>query len=82
VVSLREQSEKQEEEWYNIPLETLSELTQVYSKKDTSCVTGKWWPNSVLIKKCVSFTAVAIIFAHPLYMLPRYISWGNWINYS
>ena len=26
-----------------------SELTWVYSKKDTSCVTGKWWPNSTLI---------------------------------
>jgi len=31
---------------------------------------GKWWPNSLLIKKCVSFTAASIIFVHPLYMLP------------
>jgi len=29
----------------------------------------------------MSFTAVAIIFVHPLYMLPRYISWGSYINY-
>jgi len=34
-----------------------------------------------LIKKCVSFTAVSIIFVHPLYMLPSYIPWGDWINY-
>ena len=25
-----------------------SELTWVYSKKDTSCARGKWWPNSIL----------------------------------
>jgi len=54
-----------------------SELTRVYRKKDTSCVTGKWWPNSILIKKCVSFTAASIIFVHPLYMLPSYIPWGD-----
>jgi len=54
-----------------------SELTWVYSKKDTSCVTGKWWPTSILIKKCVSFTAVSIIFVHPLYMLPSYIPGGD-----
>ena len=34
---------------------TCSELIWVYSKKDTSCITGKWWPNSILIKKCVVF---------------------------
>jgi len=38
-----------------------SELIWVYSKKDTSCITGKWWPNSILIKKCVTFTTVSII---------------------
>ena len=58
-----------------------SELTWVYFKKDTSCDTGKWWPNSILIKKCVSVTAVSIIFIHPLYMLPSYIPWGDWISY-
>ena len=42
-----------------------SELTWVYSKKDTSCVTGKWWPNSILIKKCVCFIAVSIILSIP-----------------
>ena len=52
-----------------------SERTQVYCKKDTSCVTGKWWPSSILLKKCVSFVAVSIIFVHPLYMLPSYIPW-------
>jgi len=29
-----------EEEQYSIPLETVQNLTLVYSKKDTSCVTG------------------------------------------
>jgi len=83
-----------------------SEFTRVYCN-DTSCVTGKWWPNSILtlnlltwriwwapnnasrwqmgfnlafkglIKKCVSFTAVSVIFVHPLYMLPSYIPWGD-----
>ena len=47
-----------------------SELTRVYSKEDTTCVTGKWWPNYILIKKCVSFTVVSVIFVHPLYILP------------
>ena len=54
-----------------------SDLTWVYSKEDTSGVTGKWWPNSILTKKCVSFTAVSIIFVHPLYMLQSYILWGD-----
>ena len=70
VVSFREQGEKQ------IP-SIISQATRrrvvqyftrdysVYSKKNTSCVTGKWWPKSILIKKCVSFTAVSIIFVHP-----------------
>ena len=58
-----------------------SELTWVYSKKDTSCVTGRWWLNSTLIKKCASFTAVSIIFVHPLYMLSNYIPLGDWINF-
>ena len=35
----------------------------------------------MLIKKCVSFTAVLIMFVHPLYMLPSYIPWGDCINY-
>ena len=75
VVSFREQGEKQ------IP-SIISQATRrrvvhyftrdysVSSKKDTSCVTDKWWPNSILIKKCVSFTTVSIIFVHPPYMLP------------
>ena len=44
-----------------------AKLTRVYCKNDTSYVTGKWWPNSISIKKCVSFTAVSIIFVHLLY---------------
>jgi len=54
-----------------------SELTRVYSKKDTSCGTGKWWPISILIEKCVSFTAVSIIFVYPLYILPCFIPWSD-----
>ena len=64
LVSFREQGEKQ------IP-SIISRATRrrvvQYSTTDFS---GKWWPNSILIKKCVSFTAVSIIFVHPLYMMP------------
>jgi hypothetical protein len=42
-----------------------SELIYVYFKEDTSCVTGKWWPNSTLIKKCVSFRNASIILPIP-----------------
>jgi hypothetical protein len=36
-----------------------SELISVYSK-DKSFITGKWWPNPELIKKCIYFTTVSI----------------------
>ena len=39
-----------------------SELTWVCSKKDTSCITGILIKSSILIRKCVSFKAVSIIF--------------------
>jgi len=79
VVSVREQGEKQipsiisqatRRKVVQYSSRDYSEFTRVCSKKDTSCVTGKWWPNSILIKKCVSFMALSIIFVHPLYMLP------------
>jgi len=35
----------------------------VYSKEDANCITCKWWPSSILIKKCVSFTTVSIILS-------------------
>ena len=59
-----------EEEWYSMPLETIQILHGSVPRRIQALVTGKWWPNSMLIKKCVSFTAVSIIFVHPLYMLP------------
>ncbi len=86
VISFREQGEKQipsvnsqttRRRVVQYSTRDYSELTWVYSKKDTSCVTGKWWPNSILIKKCLSFTAVSIIFVHPLYMPLSYIPWGD-----
>ena len=43
-----------------------SELTWVYSKKDADRITSKQWSNSLLIKKCVSFTTVSIFFVHPM----------------
>ena len=36
------------------------ELPRVYSKNDTSYITGKWGTNSISIKKCVSFRTVSI----------------------
>jgi hypothetical protein len=44
-----------------------SELTWVYIK-DTSCITCKCWPNSMWIKKYVSFTTVFIILSTPCIM--------------
>ena len=57
VVSFREQGEKQipsivtqatRRRVVQYSTRDYSELTQVYSKKDTSCVTGKQWPSSIL----------------------------------
>jgi hypothetical protein len=42
-----------------------AQLIRVYSKKDTGFITGKWWPNSVLINKRVSFTTVSVILSIP-----------------
>jgi len=63
LVSSREQGEKQ------IP-SIISQATRRVVQYSTTDYSGKWWPNSILIKKYVSFTAVSIIFVHPLYMLP------------
>jgi len=74
VVSYREQSEKQissiipqasSKSCTVFSTRDYSELTWVYSKNNTSCVRGKWWPNSILIKKYVFFIAVSIIFSIP-----------------
>jgi len=58
-----------EEKWYSIPLERLQNLHESIPRR-IKAVTGKQWPNSILIKQCISFTAVFIIFVHSLYMLP------------
>ena len=50
-----------------------SQLVSVYCKKGTSCITGKWWPNSILIKKRVSFTTVHN-FVNPLFEIMESIS--------
>jgi len=44
----------------SIPLDTVENYT-----KDTSCITGKRSPNSILISTCASFTTVAIILSFP-----------------
>jgi len=49
-----------------------SELTWVYSKKDTSCVTGKWWPNSILMcifHSCFHYFCPSPVHATRLYSL-------------
>jgi hypothetical protein len=43
-----------------------SELIGVYSKNVTSCIIGKWWPISVLIKKCAHFATVFVILFRPI----------------
>jgi len=55
---------KLEDEWYSIPLDT-SELARVYSKKDTSCVTGKQWSNNILIKKCIFHSCFHYFYTSP-----------------
>ena len=79
VVSFREQVEKQIassitsqatriwSSWAAVQYSSrdCSELIWVYSKNDTICITGKWWPNSLLIGICVSFTTVFSILTVP-----------------
>ena len=56
LVSFREQGEKQIPSIINQSTRrrVVQYSTRDYSK-DTSCVTCHWWPNSILIKKGVSF---------------------------
>jgi hypothetical protein len=65
VGSYREQSEKQISsiitQATSKSCTDYSEFTRVYSKKDTSCVRGKWWPNSILIKKYVSCGSLSLL---------------------
>jgi len=61
---VREQGEKQTP---SIISQATRRRVVQYSTTDYS---DKWWPNSILVKKCVNFTVVSIIFVHPLYMLP------------
>jgi hypothetical protein len=77
VVTFREQGEKQtlssiisqasgrcySRRMVNYSTTDYSELTWVYSKKDTSCIPGKLWPNSALNRKSASFTTVSIIYS-------------------
>ena len=60
------------------------ELIWVYSKKYTICITGNWWPNYVLVKKCLSFTNVSIILSIPsILIVELYIcspSMSSWIE--
>jgi len=58
--SLKQLEDVLREELYSIPLQTIQNLW-VYSKKETSCITRKWWPN-----KCVSLTVVSIILSSPV----------------
>jgi hypothetical protein len=46
----------------------------IYSQKDTSFITGKGWHNSVVIRKCVSFTASYIILSIPCVFGRRYVA--------
>jgi len=64
------------EEWYTVPLETIQILHESIPRR-IQPVMCKWRPNTILIKKCVSFTAVCIIFVHPLYKLQSYIPWSD-----
>ena len=50
----------------------LYESTRDYSKKDISCVTGKWWPNSILMcifHICFHYFCPSTVHAAKLYSL-------------
>ena len=74
VVSFREQGEKQ------IPSiisqatrrKVVQYSTRDYSKKDTTCVTGKWWSSSILIcifHSCFHYFCPAPVHTAKLYSL-------------
>jgi hypothetical protein len=63
--SLKQLEDVLHEGWLQYSTRDYSVPIWVYSKKDTWCITGKWRPNSVLIKKFVSFTGVSIILSIP-----------------
>jgi hypothetical protein len=53
--SLKQLEDVLQEEWYIILLEAVQNLYGVHSKKDYSCIEGRRWSNTVLIKKCVQY---------------------------
>ena len=55
-----------------------SELKWVYSKKVTSCIMDKCWPNSLLKKKCVSFTTFSTILFIPFI----FSKWPNSLSFT
>jgi hypothetical protein len=49
----------------SITLATVQNLCESIPRRTQAVITGEWWPNSVLIKTCVSFTTVFIILSIP-----------------
>ena len=63
-----------EDEWYSIPLETIQNLHESIPRRIQAVLQANGGPTPYY---CVCFTAVSIIFVHPLYMLPGYIPWDK-----
>ena len=58
--SLKQLEDVLHKEWYDIPLETIQNFMSLF-QEGYKLYYRQWWPNCVLIKKCVSFTSVSII---------------------
>jgi len=72
------QLEEVHEEWYSSPLETTQ---NIHDSIPRGCY-RHWWPNCVLIKKCVSFTTVSIILIIPCIFLYSTFVLINLTTYS
>jgi hypothetical protein len=62
--SLKQLQDVLHEEWCIIPLETIQNVCESIPRR-IQTVTVKLWPNSILINKCISFTAISIILSIP-----------------
>jgi hypothetical protein len=50
--------------WYNIPLQNIQNFMSLFQER-YKLYYRQWWPNCVLIMKCVSFTTVSITLSIP-----------------
>jgi len=64
ISSLKQIQDVLHEEWCIIPLETVKNVCESIPWR-IQAITVKWWFNSILINKCVSFTTISLILSIP-----------------